>query len=74
MQGLCPFGEIIAGRASQEVVAYEDESVVAFLCEPPAMWGHLLIVPRPHRSDIWSIRPEEATAVMTAAHVLARVA
>jgi histidine triad (HIT) family protein len=72
MEGLCPFCEIIAGRALQEVV-YEDESVVAFLCEPPATWGHLLIVPRLHRSDIWSIRPEEATAVMAAARVLARV-
>jgi histidine triad (HIT) family protein len=72
MGDTCPFCEIAAGRSEQEVV-YEDESVVAFLCEPPATWGHLLVVPRDHREDIWSIGAEEATAVMSAAHRLAAV-
>jgi histidine triad (HIT) family protein len=72
MEDICPFCEIVRGRSPAEVV-YEDESVVAFLCEPPATWGHVLIVPRAHRRDIWSIRVNEATAVMAAAHVLAGV-
>ena len=25
---------------------------MAFLCEPPATWGHLLVVPREHRRDM----------------------
>jgi histidine triad (HIT) family protein len=48
--------------------------VVAFLCEPPATWGHTLIVPRAHRRDIWEIAPDEAVAAMSLAHALAHVA
>jgi histidine triad (HIT) family protein len=70
MGDTCPFCEI--ARSAQEVV-YEDDLVVAFLCEPPATWGHLLIVPREYREDIWSIEAEEAAAVMSAAHGLAAV-
>jgi histidine triad (HIT) family protein len=68
----CPFCEIVAGSRSQEIV-YEDDRVVAFLCEPPATWGHLLVVPRAHRRDIWDALRDEAEAVMAAAHLLARV-
>ena len=52
---------------------YEDEVVAAFLCEPPATWGHLLVVPREHRRDIWDALGDEATAVMATAHLLAGV-
>jgi histidine triad (HIT) family protein len=71
MEDTCPFCEIAAGRSGE--VVYEDDLIVAFLCEPPATWGHLLIVPREHREDIWSVEKEEATAVMSAAHGLAAV-
>jgi len=50
-----------------------DERVAAFLCEPPATWGHTLIVPRVRRRDIWEIEPDEAAAAMSLAHALARV-
>ena len=74
MESNCPFCEIVGGRRSQqEEVVYETDSIVAFLCEPPATWGHLLVVPRAHRQDIWSIEVEEATAVMAAAQMLAGV-
>ena len=72
MQESCPFCEVVTGRSSQEIV-YTDESVVAFLSEPPATWGHLLIVPRSHRRDIWDVERHEAIAVMAAAHLLAGV-
>jgi histidine triad (HIT) family protein len=72
MGDTCPFCEIVAGRPGEEIL-YEDDLVVAFLCEPPATWGHLLVVPREHREDIWSIGAEEAAAVMSAAHRLAAV-
>jgi histidine triad (HIT) family protein len=68
----CPFCEIVEGRRRQEVV-YGDELVVGFLCEPPATWGHTLIVPRVHRADIWDIPGEEAVAAMRAAQLLSAV-
>ncbi len=68
----CPFCEIVAGRSRQEIV-YADDAVVAFLCEPPATWGHLLVVPRRHRADIWEISPEETASVILAARRLAEV-
>jgi histidine triad (HIT) family protein len=68
----CPFCEISSGRTEQEIV-YADDTVVAVLCEPPATWGHTLVLPRVHRDDIWSVEPEEATAAMRLAQRLAHV-
>jgi histidine triad (HIT) family protein len=68
--GPCPFCEIGAGGTEQEIV-YADDELVAFLCEPPATWGHTLIAPRAHRRDIWTVEPSEAAAAMTLAHRLA---
>ncbi len=68
----CRFCDIVAGRRRQEIV-YADDTVVAFLCEPPATWGHLLVVPREHRRDIWSVESHEAEATMAAARLLAGV-
>jgi histidine triad (HIT) family protein len=68
----CPFCEINADRTGQEIV-YADDDLLAFLCEPPATWGHTLIIPRIHREDIWTVEPVEAAAAMTLAQRLARV-
>jgi histidine triad (HIT) family protein len=68
----CPFCEIVAGRRRQEIV-YADDTVVGFLCEPPATWGHVLIVPRQHRTDIWEIPSEEAGSAIVAAKLVAEV-
>jgi histidine triad (HIT) family protein len=68
----CPFCEIVTGRRAQEIV-YADETVVGFLCEPPATWGHLLVVPRRHRRDIWEIAPGEAAAAMLSARLLSQI-
>src|SRR4249919_3107759 len=70
--GQCVFCEIVAREREQEIVA-ENAEVLAFLCEPPATWGHTLIVPRAHRRDIWSVEPEEAAASIELAQRLARV-
>lgn len=69
----CIFCEIVARRHSQEIV-YEDDTVVAFLCEPPATWGHVLVVPRAHRTDIWSIPADEVVSVIRVAQMLSDVA
>jgi histidine triad (HIT) family protein len=71
VDGGCPFCEIGAGRTDQEIV-YADDVLMAFLCEPPATWGHTLIAPRAHKQDIWSVEPSEAAAAMKLAHQLAR--
>ena len=66
----CPFCEIAAGERQQEVV-FADDSVVAFLCEPPAAWGHVLVVPRAHVADIWTIDVADAQAVVGVAQRVA---
>ena len=66
MAAPCPFCEIVAGHRRQEVV-YRDEAVVAFLCEPPAVWGHVLVVPRRHVRDVSAIEAAELAAVSAAA-------
>lgn len=67
----CPFCEIVDGRRPQEIVA-AGSAIVAFLCEPPATPGHVLIVPRRHRSDIWDVDHAELTETVELARVLAR--
>jgi histidine triad (HIT) family protein len=66
----CPFCEIATGRLDQEIV-YADDGLIAFLCEPPATWGHTLVVPRKHVEDIWSIEPGQAATAMKVAKELA---
>lgn len=44
---VCPFCEIIAGRAEASVV-YDDDTVVAILDLNPATVGHVLVIPRVH--------------------------
>jgi histidine triad (HIT) family protein len=72
MSSSCVFCRIVRGELEQEVVL-EGDHVMGFLCEPPATSGHVLVVPRAHRQDIWDIEPEEAVAAMSAAHRLAGV-
>jgi histidine triad (HIT) family protein len=68
----CTFCEIVAGRRTEELL-YADETVAAFLCNPPATPGHTLIVPRVHRSDVWEIEPPELGAAAELARQLAFV-
>ena len=52
---------------------YSDDAIIAFLCEPPATWGHTLVVTRSHRDDLWATQREEAAAAMEVARRLAHV-
>lgn len=69
----CPFCEIVAGTRVPEEVVYSDGMVLAFLCEPPATWGHTLVVTRLHRDDIWAAETDELSGAMEVAHRLAHV-
>jgi len=66
----CPFCEIASGRTDRELLCSAD-GLVAFLCEPPATWGHTPVVPRAHAQDIWSIEPNQAATAMRLAQRLA---
>jgi histidine triad (HIT) family protein len=68
----CPFCEIVAGRRGEELV-YADDSIAAFLCDPPATSGHTLVVPRAHRADVWEIEPAQLSAAAELARRLAFV-
>lgn len=68
----CTFCEIGAGRAPADVV-YEDEGVIAFMEVAPMAPGHVLVVPRAHRADIWELTDDEFTRVASAALRLARM-
>ena len=49
---------------------YSDDAIIAFLCEPPATWGHTLVVTRRHRDDLWATEREEAAAATEVARRL----
>ena len=58
----CVFCAIVAGEAPSHGV-YEDERTVAFMDINPATDGHLLVIPKAHASDLWSIPEEDGEAV-----------
>ncbi len=66
----CIFCRIVAGNAPATRI-YEDEAVIAILDIFPWARGHSLVIPRNHAATIWEITPEDAAAVMKAAHVVA---
>lgn len=67
------FCQIAAGDLPSWIVM-SNEHVVAFLDKKPATRGHMLIVTREHRRDLWALLPNEATAAMSAARQLAHAA
>jgi histidine triad (HIT) family protein len=58
----CPFCRIAAGSAAAEVV-FRSAEVVVFMPDEPATAGHLLVVPRAHIPDVWSLEPAVARAL-----------
>jgi histidine triad (HIT) family protein len=66
----CVFCDIVAGNAPAEVVD-EDEVTMSFLDIAPFTHGHVLVVPRLHTDDLWSVDEDTAAAVMRAAHRVA---
>jgi histidine triad (HIT) family protein len=58
----CVFCAIVAGEAPAHVV-YEDADTIAFMDINPATDGHLLVIPRTHAPDLWSLPEDEGVAV-----------
>ncbi|MUN36816.1 HIT family protein [Actinomadura litoris] len=71
MTGGCVFCAIIA-RREPAALLYEDELTLAFLDITAVTDGHTLVIPRPHRADLWEIEEELAAAVARTVHRMAR--
>jgi histidine triad (HIT) family protein len=67
----CEFREIVDRDEPDVREVYRDEHVVAFFPTEPAVLGHVLVVPRRHVPDIWSLDTHEAAQLARATLVLA---
>ena len=67
----CVFCSIVAGSLPAHRI-YEDQDTLAFLDIHPAAAGHTLVVPKTHATDLFTIAPETAAAVMRSATRVAR--
>ena len=66
----CIFCLISSGEAPAQIV-YENDSVLAIMDIFPWAEGHTLVIPRNHAPTIWDVSPDDAAAVIRAAHKLA---
>lgn len=67
----CEFCEIVDRDDPDVREVYRDENIVAFLPPRPAVLGHVLVVPRRHVPDIWTLEPDEASQLSRAALLVA---
>lgn len=51
----CPFCKVVQRKDQEAREVFRDEHVVAFFPTEPATLGHILVVPRKHVVDIWSL-------------------
>ena len=67
----CIFCKIVAGELPARIVR-QDERTIAFMDIAPATYGHTLVVPRNHATDLLEIEPEDLQAVALAAQRVAQ--
>jgi histidine triad (HIT) family protein len=58
----CVFCRIVAGKAPASTV-FEDGRVLAFMDANPVRRGHVLVIPKAHRAQIWAMADAEFAAV-----------
>ncbi|MCG3088665.1 HIT family protein [Sporosarcina cyprini] len=66
----CLFCKIIEGSIPGEII-YEDDHVVAFMDIMPVSEGHLLLIPKTHRENIYDMTEEEASHLFAVAPKIA---
>jgi histidine triad (HIT) family protein len=66
----CIFCKISAKIIPSEII-FENEHVFAFLDNNPVNKGHTLVIPKAHTTNIFTIAPEDLTAVMEVVRILA---
>ena len=59
----CAFCDIISGKLEASLV-YENETVIAVMDRRQAHPGHVLIIPKEHFPDIYSLSGEAGSAIM----------
>ena len=58
----CVFCRIVAGQAPGST-AFEDGRMLAFMDTSPVRRGHVLVIPKAHRAQIWDVADAEFAAV-----------
>ncbi|WP_339254163.1 HIT family protein [Sporosarcina sp. FSL W8-0480] len=66
----CIFCKIVEGSLPSEKI-YEDEHVVAFMDVMPVTKGHVLLIPKTHRENIYDMTEEEASNLFAVAPKIA---
>ncbi|MBR0119673.1 MAG: HIT family protein [Eubacterium sp.] len=66
----CIFCKIIAGEIPSATV-YEDDDVKAILDVNPAARGHVIVLPKKHASDVFSISDEDLSKAICVAKKIA---
>jgi histidine triad (HIT) family protein len=67
----CVFCRIVAGQAPASTV-FEGGRVLAFMDSSPVRRGHLLVIPKAHRAQIWAMADAEFAAVYRTLPTLVR--
>ena len=68
----CVFCEILEGTKDARVV-YENDTVIVILDPRQANPGHLLVIPRDHFEDIYSVSEEAGAEIMKALILMSQV-
>lgn len=68
----CIFCKIVEGTLPSEKI-YEDEHVVAFMDVMPVTKGHVLLIPKTHRENLYEMTEEEAAHLFSVAPKIANV-
>jgi histidine triad (HIT) family protein len=68
----CIFCRIIAGEIPSHKV-YEDDATLAFLDINPASRGHVLVIPKQHAADLFSLSPDALAATAKTTQTVARL-
>ncbi|MDW0118393.1 HIT family protein [Sporosarcina thermotolerans] len=68
----CVFCKIVEGSLPSEKI-YEDEHVVAFMNIMPVTKGHVLLIPKNHRENIYDMTEEEASNLFAVAPKIANI-
>lgn len=68
----CIFCQIIEGAIPSEKI-YEDEHVLAFMDVMPVTEGHVLLIPKNHRENLFEMTEQEASNLFSVAPKLANV-
>ena len=68
----CIFCKVIDGSIPSQTI-YSDDRTIAFLSIQPIRPGHILVIPKIHQDDVFSLNEQDYQAVMSTIRKLAPV-